>query len=185
MTLDALAYEIAAQAKVEAELIILAAKEQANKIEEQAKMENSSFSTDMNVRAEKESAQLSVELVASAKQANQKHLLIARREELDATWNSIQEMVSSPNLEGRSDILKSLMDEASKSGKDMVLRPVSIDRKALDDGNFTLGEDVEGLGGFVLESKDRSMVLDYRFDNRLEEAWKNNLGIVNKTLFDN
>jgi V/A-type H+-transporting ATPase subunit E len=128
---------------------------------------------------------LSVEVVASAKQANQKHLLIARREELDETWNSIRVSVASPELKGRSDVLSALLAEASKSGEGMLLRPVSTDRKALEKGNFSLGDDVEGLGGFVLESKDGSIVLDYRFDSRLEEAWNANLGTVNKTLFGN
>ncbi len=185
MTLDALANEIAAQAKAEAESIIAAAKQQAEEIEDEAKAVASSFSSDMKARAERESAQLSVEVVASAKQANQKHLLIARREELDETWNSIRVSVASPDLKGRSDVLSALLAEASKSGEGMLLRPVSTDRKALEKGNFSLGDDVEGLGGFVLESKDGSIVLDYRFDSRLEEAWNTNLGTVNKTLFGN
>jgi len=185
MTLDALANEIAAQAKAEAESIIAAAKQQAKEIEGEAKAVASSFSSDMKARAERESAQLSVEVVASAKQANQKHLLIARREELDETWDSIRVSVASPDLKGRSDVLSALLAEASKSGEGMLLRPVSTDRKALEKGNFSLGDDVEGLGGFVLESKDGSIVLDYRFDSRLEEAWNANLGTVNKTLFGN
>ena len=185
MTLDALANEIAAQAKAEAESIIAAAKQQAKEIEGEAKAVASSFSSDMKARAERESAQLSVEVVASAKQANQKHLLIARREELDETWNSIRVSVASPDLKGRSDVLSALLADASKSGEGMLLRPVSTDRKALEKGNFSLGDDVEGLGGFVLESKDGSIVLDYRFDSRLEEAWNANLGTVNKTLFGN
>jgi V/A-type H+-transporting ATPase subunit E len=185
MTLDALANEIAAQAKAEADSIIAAAKQQAKEIEDEAKAVASSFSSDMKARAERESAQLSVEVVASAKQANQKHLLIARREELDETWNSIRVSVASPDLKGRSDVLSALLAEASKSGEGMLLRPVSTDRKALEKGNFSLGDDVEGLGGFVLESKDGSIVLDYRFDSRLEEAWNANLGTVNKTLFGN
>ena len=185
MTLDALANEIAAQAKAEANSIIAAAKQQAKEIEDEAKAVASSFSSDMKARAERESAQLSVEVVASAKQANQKHLLIARREELDETWNSIRVSVASPDLKGRSDVLSALLAEASKSGEGMLLRPVSTDRKALEKGNFSLGDDVEGLGGFVLESKDGSIVLDYRFDSRLEEAWNANLGTVNKTLFGN
>ena len=185
MTLDALANEIAAQAKAEAKSIIAAAKQQAKQIEDEAKVETSSLSSDMKARAERESAQLSVEVVASAKQANQKHLLIARREELDETWNSIRVSVASPDLKGRSDVLSALLAEASKSGEGMLLRPVSTDRKALEKGNFSLGDDVEGLGGFVLESKDGSIVLDYRFDSRLEEAWNANLGTVNKTLFGN
>ena len=105
MTLDALANEIAAQAKAEAESIIATAKQQAKQIEDEAKAEADIFSSDVKARAERESAQLSVEVVASAKQANQKHLLIARREELDETWESIRSAVASQDLEGRSDIL--------------------------------------------------------------------------------
>ena len=185
MTLDALANEIDAQAKAEAKSIIDAAKLQAKEIEDKAKAEANTLTTEMINRAKKESNKISIEVVASAKQANQKHLLIAQREELDETWNSIRASVSSPNLEGRSDILKSLLSEANKTGKGMILRPVSIDRKELEKGNFTLGENIDGLGGFILESKDGSIVHDYRFDSRLQEAWQENLGLVNKALFDN
>ena len=94
-----------------------------------------------------------------------------------------QERVASPELEGRKEILKGLVKEASSSNSDMIMRPVSIDRKSLSSSNFSLGEDIDGLGGFVLESKDGSVVLDYRFDSLLEDAWKANLGPVNKALF--
>ncbi len=185
MSLDALANEIATQAKAEAELIIADAKKEANRIEDEARSEAMSFSKDAQSRAERESAQLSVELVASAKQANQKHLLIARREELDDTWEAVRSSVGSPDLEGRSKILSDLLSEASNFSSDMILKPVSIDRKVLQKGNFTLGDDVEGLGGFILESKDGSIVLDYRFDSRLDEAWKKNIREVNNILFGN
>ena len=38
---------------------------------------------------------------------------------------------------------------------------------------------------FILESKDGSIVLDYRFDSRLDEAWKENIREVNNILFGN
>ena len=50
-------------------------------------------------------------------------------------------------------------------------------------GDVYKRQDIDGLGGFVLESKDGSVVLDYRFDSLLEDAWKANLGPVNKALF--
>ena len=185
MTLDVLAKEIATQAKAEAALIIADAKQQAKKIEDEAKSEAMNFSKDVQLRADRESTQLSIELVASAKQANQKYLLIARREELDDTWETIRSSVGSPDLEGRSKILSELLSEASKNGGNMILRPVSTDRKALEKSDFALGDDVEGLGGFILESKDGSIVLDYRFDSRLDEAWKENIREVNNILFGN
>ena len=99
------------------------------------------------------------------------------------TWGAVMKQVGSPDFEGRSEIIEGLLEEADKADSDMVLRPVSTDRKALSSSKFSLGDDIEGLGGFVLESKDGSMVLDYRFDSRLEDAWKASLGAVNTALF--
>ena len=183
MTLDALAAEIASQAEAEAKSIVEAAKTEASRIEEQARNETTEASSVAASKAERESAQLSVEVVASARQANQKRALIARREELDATWDSVKEEVASPKMKGRKQMLDSLLKEASDSKSGMVMRPVSTDRSALSKSGFTMGDDIEGLGGFVLESKDGTTVLDYRFDFRLEEAWKESLGQVNSILF--
>ena len=183
MSLDALSNEISMQAEAEAKQIIDNAKAEAKKIKDLAKSEAASAAADVEARASKDSKQISIEVVAAARQANQKRALVARREELDMTWESVKERVSSPELEGRNEIIQSLVKEASSSGADMVMRPVNIDRKALSSSDFTLGEDIEGLGGFVLESKDGSVVLDYRFDSLLEDAWKANLGPVNKALF--
>ena len=183
MTLDVLAAEIASQAEAEARSIVEEAKAEASRIEERARGDASEASAAATSKAERESAQISVEVVASARQANQKRALIARREELDATWDSVKEEVSSPNMKGRKQILDSLLKEASGSKTGMVMRPVSTDRAALSKSGFTMGEDIGGLGGFVLESKDGTTVLDYRFDFRLEEAWKKSLGKVNSILF--
>jgi len=183
MSLDALSKEISMQAEAEAKQIIDDAKAEANRIQEEAKSRAALAAADVEARASKDSKQISIEVVAAARQANQKRALVARREELDLTWDSVKERVSSPDLEGRDQILKSLVEEASSSGSNMVMRPVNVDRKALSSSGFSLGDDIAGLGGFVLESKDGSVVLDYRFDSLLEDAWKANLGPVNRELF--
>ena len=183
MSLDALAAEIASQAEAEAKNIVEAAQAEAKRIEEEARNEVSEVSSISSDKAERESAQLSVEVVASARQANQKRALIARREELDATWETVKEEVGSPKMKGRQKILDSLLKEASKSKSGMIMRAVSSDRASLSKSGFTMGDDIEGLGGFVLESKDGSTVLDFRFDFRLEAAWKSSLGEVNNILF--
>ena len=183
MTLDALADEISKQAEAEARSIVAAAEEEAGRIEEDARNKAAESSSIAAEKAERESTQLSIEVVASARQANQKRALIARREELDATWETVKEEVSSPKMKGRKEILDSLLKEAKGSKKGMVMRPVSTDRNTLSKSGFTMGDDIDGLGGFVLESEDGSTVLDYRFDFRLESAWKESLGKVNSILF--
>lgn len=77
MTLDALANEIAAKASAEGKAITDAARAQAKEIAAEAKATAESTRGNMVARAERESSQLSVEVVASARQANQKRELIA------------------------------------------------------------------------------------------------------------
>ncbi|RZD49387.1 MAG: hypothetical protein CXT67_10035 [Methanobacteriota archaeon] len=175
MTLEALASEIATAAKKEAKGITDAAKTEAKGILKEA-----------NTRAERESTQIKTETVASARQANQKSQLIARREELDATWEAVRDEVGSASMKGRTGLIKALLTQAKgEADKGMILCPVGIDRPALEKASsgFDFGNDVEGLGGFVLETKDGSVVLDYRFDGRLEESWNSCLSSVTSILF--
>ena len=121
MSLDALSNEISMQAEAEAKQIIDNAKAEAKKIKDLAKSEAASAAADVEARASKDSKQISIEVVAAARQANQKRALVARREELDMTWESVKDRVSSPDLEGRNEIIQSLVKEASSSGSDMVM----------------------------------------------------------------
>ena len=201
MTLDALAIEIDKAADEEAKAITDAAKAKAEDIVAEAERKLKSLRSDIISKAERECSQIKTEMVASARQANQKSILIARREELDATKVSVREMVGSANLKGRSALLKSLVTEArgdakaesarSKKGDaKMILRPVGVDRPALEKGkpkkgedDFEVGDDIDGLGGFVLEAPDGSVVLDYRFDALLEQSWTKALPAVTTALF--
>ncbi len=187
MSLEKLAEKIDSAAKAEAEIVINDAKDQAKEIIDSAKNEAKTMENDVMDRINKEVSQLAVEIVASAKQANQKKVLIAKRSELDSTWKSIRELVGSGKLNGRKALLESIVKEAdTKENKGMIMKPVNIDRSVLSkvESSFKVGDDVEGLGGFILESPDGSISLDYRFDSRLDSCWNENIQNVSKILFD-
>ena len=186
MSLNTLADEIGSSAKDAAKKVKSAAKKEAKAIQKEAQGQVDDYHTDVMARTDRSSQQLSVETVAAARQANQQRLLVARREELDATWNQVIEAVSSAKFKGRSEMLKALVGEAMDAGTEgMTLRPVSKDRKALEQAakSIDFGDDIDGVGGFVLESKDGSVLMDYRFEGRLRTAWENSLGDVGKILF--
>ena len=183
MSLDALSKEIITQAEARAKSILEGAKAEAKSIHDEAVGRAADTTAKVEAKATKDSEQISTELVAAAKQANQKRALVARREELDLTWDSVKNEVSSADLDGREDILRGLIEGVESHTKEMIMRPVEIDRKYLSTSNFEMGKDIPGLGGFVLESKDGSVVLDYRFDSLLEDAWKSCMASVNKVLF--
>ncbi|MBJ23169.1 MAG: hypothetical protein CMB64_00725 [Euryarchaeota archaeon] len=187
MSLEKLAEKIDSAAKAEAEVLIKNAKEQAEEIINSAKNEAKEMENDVMEKMNKEVAQLAVEIVASARQANQKRLLIAKRGELDSTWKSIKELVGSGKLNGRKALLESIVKEAdSKENNGMIMKPVNIDRSVLSKAgsSFKIGDDVEGLGGFILESPDGSISLDFRFDSRLDSCWNENIQNVSNILFE-
>jgi len=192
MSLDKLASEIESMAKAEAKIVSKEAKAEAKRIGDEAKDSVAEYRDAAITQAEKMSDRIAVESIAAARQRNQKRLLVARRAELDATWSEVMSQVGEADLKGREDILLSLIKMADvESVDDMVLRPVAVDRETLTDlsensglsNDFQMGGDIDGLGGFVLESQDGSVLMDYRFEGRLRDAWEASLGEVNNKLF--
>ena len=112
--------------------------------------------------------------------------MVARRAELEATLASARAQLGDASLAGRASLLKSLVKKAStlSEGK-MVMRPTKIDRSALADAakGYKMGDDVDGLGGFMLEAEDGTLSFDLRFDTLLEDAWVEQRAAVNETLF--
>ena len=192
MSLDKLASEIESMAKAEAKVVLKEAKAEAKRIGDEAKDSVAEYRDAAITQAEKMSDRIAVESIAAARQRNQKRLLVARRAELDATWSEVMSQVGEADLKGREDILLSLIKMADvESVDDMVLRPVAVDRETLTDlsensglsNDFQMGGDIDGLGGFVLERPDGSVLMDYRFEGRLRDAWEASLGEINNKLF--
>tara|TARA_Y100000588_G_C13943616_1_gene791134 strand:- start:289 stop:564 length:276 start_codon:yes stop_codon:yes gene_type:complete len=89
-------------------------------------------------------------------------------------------------MKGRNEVLNSLLAQASEEAPSgMILKPVKTDRDFLskNSSGFEIGDEVDGLGGFVLEDSDGSVLMDYRFEGRLSNAWDDRLGEVSNILF--
>ena len=186
MTLETLANDIAAAAEKDAKALIAEAKAEAKQLLADAEAKASALRDEAQQRAEKEAAQIARETVASARQSNQKDVLIARRKVLDATYETARNHIADPGMKGRAALLKTMLAASKKLGKGkFVILPVEVDRAAIskEAGDRKVGESVEGLGGFVLEAADGSVSFDMRFDNMLERAWSDQLAAVNETLF--
>jgi len=187
MTLETLAKDIAKSAEAEASAMVKAANEEAKAIFAEATSKSDAIRSEASSRTEREAIQIAREVVASACQANQKEILIARRKVLDETLQSASDTLGSPKLSGRASLLKFLMAKADKiGGDDYSVRPVEIDRKAFSEfaGKRKVGDAIDGLGGFVLESPDGSVSYDMRFDTLLESSWNDQLAEINSILFD-
>ncbi len=186
MTLETLAKDIAASAEAQAKAMLKEAKAEADAIVGEAETKATSISDEASARAGREAEQISREMVASARQGNQKELLIARRGVLDATYDAAKAQLADPGMKGRATLLKSLLKHAGDiSGKDFVLRPVTVDSAALkkEAGSRTIGDEIDGLGGFMMEAADGSVSFDFRFDTLLDRTWNDDRAAINETLF--
>ena len=186
MSLETLAQDIAKSAEAEVKALIDEAKAEAKKIVDEAQAQANSITEEASTRAEREASQISREVVASARQGNQKEILIAKRKSLDSTLSAVTQQLADPGFKGRASLLKSLISKADKlASSDFVIRPVEVDRKALTDlkGKRKLSDSVDGLGGFILEAPDSSVSYDMRFDTLLDSAWNDSLSEVNTILF--
>jgi vacuolar-type H+-ATPase subunit E/Vma4 len=187
MTLETLAQDIAKSAEAEASAMMDAANDEAKAILADANAKSASIRTEASTRTEREASQIAREVVASARQANQKEILVARRKVLDETLQEASDELGNPKFSGRASLLKSLMSKADKiGGNDYTVRPVELDRKALSElaGTRKVGEAIDGLGGFVLEAPDGSVSYDMRFDTLLHASWNAQLAEINSILFD-
>jgi len=132
MTLETLAKDIAKSAEAEASAMVKAANSEAKAILAEANEKAGTIRSEASARTEREAIQIAREVVASARQANQKEILIARRKVLDETFQSTSDELGNPKLSGRASLLKTLMAKADKiGGNDYTIRPVELDRKSL------------------------------------------------------
>ena len=132
MTLETLANDIAAAAEEEAKALIAEAQAEAKKLLADAEAKASALRDEAQQRAEKEATQIARETVASARQSNQKDVLIARRKVLDATLDAARQHIGDPGMKGRAALLKSMLADSKKLAKGkFVIRPVEIDRAAI------------------------------------------------------
>ena len=164
MTLETLAKDIAASAEAQAKAMLKEAKAEAKTIVGEAESKATSIRDEAQARAEREAQQISQEMVASARQGNQKELLIARRSVLDATYDAAKSQLADPGMKGRATLLKSLLKRA-------------------DDVSRTIGDEIDGLGGFMMEAADGSVSFDFRFDSLLDRTWTEERAAINETLF--
>jgi len=187
MTLESLSKDITAAAKAEASEIAATAQAEADGLRGEAEAKADAIRSEAAARAAREAEQVAREVVASARQVNQKDLLVARRAALDATLAKARETLGDPKWKGRAGLLKSLMAKADEIGTSgYAVRPVGVDKKAVKDlaGSRSMGEEIDGLGGFVLDAEDGSVSYDFRFDALLTRAWTDNLPGVSAALFD-
>ena len=180
-----LAEEVAKDAKAEAKQIVAQAKEEASSIMAKAQAEADAIRAGASAKAEKEAKQVSREVVASANQAMQKDILIAKKEALDATLANAKGILADAGWKKRSSLLKALMAQADEmSDSSFTVHPVEVDKAAVKKlgwksavgKQFNEGNVIGVVEDFHLQTFDLS--IEPLFMKIRNEPWSKSYGQV-------
>ncbi|PLW80829.1 hypothetical protein C0585_00565 [Candidatus Woesearchaeota archaeon] len=182
MALEDVKKEIIAKAEKEVKAILSEAKAKEKEVLAKA-------SEDMDLLKITKSAETKATIDAlhkreiSTANLNAKKIVMATKKEvLDQAFDTAIESIRKLSDAKKKTLLKKILDKASKEIDVEYIYCNSKDVKLITAGKQKiLAKDI--IGGLILESKDRSIVLDYSFDTMIENVRSKNLQQIANILF--
>jgi V/A-type H+-transporting ATPase subunit E len=187
MGLDQVVEEIREEGQQEADAIVAEAEEEAQAIREEAKANAEEEKERILEEAEKEAEAVRRRVVANAELESKKKRLNAESDVLASIRSRVESRLSNLDEEERAEAIESLVagsgaaefDEGAKAWG----RPA--DQQILEDRGFTFEDEIDCVGGAVIESPDGSIREDLTFDTILDEIWREEIHEVASTVLEN
>lgn len=160
------------QAQFERERILVDAKKRADEIRQAS-----------TTRTESRLEGLRRELLSAAEFESRRRLLVARRELSEDFRKRVHAAVAALSAPQNQGLLTKMAKKAAADLPNGTVHAKRNDQPILAKSGFKAGNETTGLGGFQVESPDGAVILDYRYETLLENAWKQILS-ENQTLFE-
>jgi len=146
------------------------------------KLEENRLKTEKRSRALTE--QLEQQEASSAELESKKNMLAAERAVMEELKARVLEELASYSPEKKKMLFSKLMLSAKKEFGECTVYSRKEDKPLLQlTSGVKYGGEIDGIGGLVFESKDKSVRLNYRFESLLEDVWNSKLRDVHKKLF--
>lgn len=123
------------------------------------------------------------ELLSAAEFESRRRLLVARRELAEDFRKRVHDAIGSLSQAKNTALLTKLSEKAAAELPKGTAHAKRNDQALLGKAGFKAGHETTGLGGFQVESTDHSIVLDYRYETLLDNAWKQILS-EHQSLFE-
>ncbi len=123
------------------------------------------------------------ELLSAAEFESRRRILVAKRELAEDFRKQVQEAVAAVSAPKNHALVSKLAQKAAAELPNGTVHAKRNDVEILVKAGFEAGREATGLGGFQVESADGSVVLDYRYETLLDNAWKQILS-ENQKLFE-
>lgn len=188
MSLDTVVEDIRQEARKEAAAIREEADKEAEEIISQAKAEaeqiRQSAQEDVEAQIEREREQAR----SNAKLEARQQRLRARRDLLDAVYDSVAEALADLSGDKRRELTAALLDAARAefSTEELVVYGRGADEALITElltDNERFGGHYECLGGVVVEGPDGRIRANNTFDSLLTDIWEEQLGEISTRLF--
>jgi V/A-type H+-transporting ATPase subunit E len=182
MGLDAIIEEIKAKGRAEADTISGETSQEVSKIIADAQASAAKIKAAREVEVKKEIDRMRQQELSSANLEVKKLILNARKEILDEVYESAKESISKLPAEKNQLILKSII-EKNESGNSKIFSRGKDKTIVKQMTKLDFAGEIDCLGGVVIENKDGTEVLDFRYDMILKNVNEQSLKQVSDILF--
>lgn len=180
MGLDEVKQEIIARATQESQATKKKAEEEANSIIQKSK----SGAKDIDKAFDEQTKNLLIQIerreLASARSSAKKKILDKKKSLLDNVLEKVSEKLATLSDKKREQYIQGLLEKAKNEIKVKYVYANKKDKKHIK--SFTYQE-ADIIGGIIVENADRTLRVDYSFEQILEEVKENKLQEFANSLF--
>ena len=182
MGLEAIIEEIKAKGRAEADTISGETSQEVSKIIADAQASAAKINAVKQEAVRKEIDRMRQQELSSANLEIKKLMLNARKDILDEVYESAKDSISKLPAEKNKMILKSII-EKNESGNSKIFSKGKDKATVKKITKLEFAGEIDCIGGVVIENKDGTEVLDFRYDMILKNVNEQSLKQVSDILF--
>lgn len=184
MTLDNVLNEIHAKGQQDVSKIIQEGQREAEKLLAEAKTKLKNMEDTKQKETNEKIKQLKIQELSIAELDAKKFILNMQKDMLERLRNHVLTKLSELTDEKNQQYLKTLIDRSKKEfDKGKIYCNAKDEGFVKKNSPFEFGGKIDCVGGVLVENEEGSINMDFRYENILDEAWKDVMKDVSKLLF--
>ena len=186
MGLEQVIDDIREEGQAEVDAILAEAEEEAEAIREDAEQRADERREEILAEADDEAEAERQRIVANAQLQAKKKRLNAESDVLSSVRSRVESRLANLDEEDRRQLIESYIEDtgAADLGEGAKAWGRSEDQQILEDLGFTFEGEIDCIGGAVLEGPEGAIREDLRFDEVLDEIWREEIHEVAGDLLE-
>lgn len=183
MGLENVVNDILEQARTEVAAIDAAAESEVEDIINAAKAESQKIFETKEAEVDAQIERMHMQEISSTNLEIKRAALNAKKRVLDTVYQSVRKSIISMPVEKKRDLIKAILDKnANKGARVYSNSKDAVIVKQLTD--LTYMDEIDCIGGLVIENDDGSVRLDFTFDRILDDVSDQTLKQISDIIFE-